>query len=477
MKKNYLYNLLYGFASFIFPLITTPYISRKLSVAAIGEYSFTFSLASYFTLIAVFGCHIQGQREIAYKHDDLDECTKVFLDNIYIKSFMTILAFGMYIIVCLLAKEHLGLLLIQGIAILAALFDISWFFQGMEEFRLSLLRNLIVKIAGTVLIFLYVKEERDLWIYALCYPLSTLLGNLSLWFCLPKYLVRIQYKPYFNKTYFKAAFELFIPILSSQIYFFTDRVMMGFMLEATEEIGYYEQAQKIMRVLMTVPDSIGVVLLPRMSYLFEEKAYDKVNTILRKAVVAILGLTCPMTIGMFVIISDFIPFFLGRGYEKTVLLLSVLSPILILSGVCNVLGKGVLIPMGEHNKATVATMAGAFVNILLNVLLIRKYLSIGAAIASVIAEILVFAIHFFYAKTYISFHFLRKKFVRYFIMASVMGSTVGVLQYVFHDLNVWFKIIFSVAGAGMIYLTILLILRDEIWKDDIAPIIQWFIKK
>ncbi len=477
MKKNYFYNLLYGIASFIFPLITTPYVSRKLSVTVIGEYSFTFSLASYFMLIAVFGCHVQGQREIAYRHGNPGECTKVFFDNTLIKFCMTVLALGLYLVVCLVEKEHVWLLLIQGIAIAAAFFDISWFFQGMEEFRLTLFRNLIVKTAGMVMIFLFVKEDSDLWIYALCYPLSTLLGNLSLWLSLPRYLVRIAYKPCFNKNYFKIAFELFIPILSSQIYSVTDRAMMGFMLETTEENGYYEQAQKIMRIMMTVSDSMGAVLLPRIAILFEEKAYEKIKDILKKTVVIILGLTCPMAVGIFVIAEDFIPLFLGQGYGKTALLLSVLAPILILSGICNILGLGVLIPMGRHNKATVATTAGAFINIVLNVVLIRRYFSVGAATASVIAEIIVFAIHFYYAREYISFGFVAKKFVRYFGMASAMGVTTGIFQHMFRDTGMGVQITFRVTGAVVFYLVILLALRDEIWKNDIAPTVSRLLKK
>ncbi len=477
MKKNYLYNLLYGFASFIFPLLTTPYVSRKLGVVAIGEYSFTFSLASYFAIIAVFGCHVQGQREIAYKHNYKEECTKVFYNNMLLKFCMTFLAICLYGFVCLIERKYIFLLMLQGISILAVFFDISWFFQGLEEFRLTLLRNFFIKIAGTIVIFLFVRDEQDLWIYVLCHPLSTLLGNLSLWLCLPRYLVRLRYKPCLNRAYFMMAFELFIPILSSQIYSITDRAMLGFILETTEENGYYEQAQKIMRILMTVSDSLGAVLLPRIAILFEEKAYEKITDILDKATVMILGLTCPMMLGIMVIVNDFIPFFLGEGYEKTITLLIILSPILVISGVCNILGLGVLIPMGRHNKATVATIAGVFINIFLNVLFIGTYFSIGASIASVIAEFVVFVIHLYYAREYVSVRFLAYKSVRYFLIASIMGAAVWGIQRIICGWGNEIKIILSISGAIIVYLAILAVIQDEIWKGYIEPVFRRFLYK
>lgn len=477
MEKNYLYNLLYEMTSFLFPLITTPYISRRLGAAAIGEYSFTYSLSSYFVLIAVFGCHVQGQRDVAYHHNDKEGCTKTFIMNMGLKTCMAVLAISMYAIFCLFERKYIFLLLIQGIYIFASYVDITWFFQGLEEFRLTLLRNLFVKITGTILIFLFVKDEKDLWLYALFLSLTTLLGNISLWFCLPKYLVKIKYKLYIKRSYFVTALELFIPIISIQVYSITDRAMLGFMLDTTEENGFYEQAQRILRILMTISTSMGTVLLPRISILFEEKSFEKIKDILRKTIVIILALTCPMMVGMIVIIDDFIPLFLGDGYGKVVILLKILSPILVISGICNILGNGVLIPIGKHNKATIATIAGAIINILLNILFIGKYLSIGASVASVIAEFIVFYIHFYYVKKYIDLHFLTLKVVRYIAIAAFMGGLVGILQCSMYSWSIVIRIMVSIAFAVIIYLIVLFILQDEVWKVYVQPVVCRFLHK
>ena len=71
IKKNYLYNLAYQVLAIIVPFVTTPYVSRVLGAQGIGDYSYTYSIVTYFGIFAVTGTATYGMREIAkLQHND-----------------------------------------------------------------------------------------------------------------------------------------------------------------------------------------------------------------------------------------------------------------------------------------------------------------------------------------------------------------------------------------------------------------------
>ena len=67
IKTNYLYNLAYQIFAMITPLITTPYVARVLSTDGVGQFTFSASIISYFSMLASLGFSVYAQREIA-KH-------------------------------------------------------------------------------------------------------------------------------------------------------------------------------------------------------------------------------------------------------------------------------------------------------------------------------------------------------------------------------------------------------------------------
>jgi O-antigen/teichoic acid export membrane protein len=186
--KNYMYNLIYQILILILPLITTPYLSRVLGAEGVGIYSYTYAIVTYFVLFGSLGIALYGQREIAYVQDNVKERKKIFFELIIVRFITLAVAVLIYILAFMRENKYQAYYSILLIELIAAGFDISWFFQGIEEFKKTVIRNVLVRIVSVTLVFVLVKTSADLWKYMLIYSLADLCGNLLLWVYLPKYL-------------------------------------------------------------------------------------------------------------------------------------------------------------------------------------------------------------------------------------------------------------------------------------------------
>ena len=211
ISKNYIFNLAYQILSIIIPLITTPYLSRVLGSENIGIHSYTLSITTYFILFGSLGISLYGQREIAYIQDELKKRSIAFFEILFMKTItLSISLILFYFTFCLNGEYHIYYLILI-LEIIANIVDINWYFQGLEEFKKTVTRNIIVRMVSVICIFIFIKNTSDLKLYFLIYALSTCLGNLSLWFYLPKYTVKCKLKELNIKRHLKPAIMLFIP--------------------------------------------------------------------------------------------------------------------------------------------------------------------------------------------------------------------------------------------------------------------------
>lgn len=188
--RNYLYNAFYQIFILLVPLITTPYLSRVLGPVGIGINAYTNSIIQYFILFGSIGINLYGNRQIAFVREDRKELTKTFYEIFFLRILTIFVALLAFMFFLLSTNQYHVYYLAQSVSIIAAAFDISWFFMGVENFAVTVLRNFVVKIVTLISIFSFVKSEADLWLYILILSLSLLLGNLTLFPNLKKYIDR-----------------------------------------------------------------------------------------------------------------------------------------------------------------------------------------------------------------------------------------------------------------------------------------------
>lgn len=459
VKKNYIYNLIYQLLVMFIPLLTTPYLSRVLGSENIGIYSYTLSITTYFILFGSLGVSMYGQREIAYNQDNKYEVSKIFKEIFFLRLITLLFSIIIFYVVFCLNGKYKIYYFIFLFEIIATIFDISWFFQGIEEFKKTVIRNILVKLISLICIFTFVKTNMDLDKYILIYVLSILFGNLSLWIYVPKYIVKVHFKDLNIFKHFRPTIAIFIPQIAIQIYTVLDKTMLGTIIIDKSEVGYYEQAQKIIKLLMAIATSLGTVMMPRIANTFAKGDFKKLKEYMNNSFSFIALLTYPLMFGIISISYKFVPLFFGEGFDKVAPLICIISPIIVFIGLSNVTGTQYLLPTNQQKKFTLSVVCGALINFFLNLILIKKFSSIGASVATVIAEFCVIAIQFYLIRNEIKIINIIKLSYKYFISSIIMFIvSVFVGNYIN---NYLLSIITQVICSGVVYFIVLIILKDK----------------
>ncbi len=430
IKRNYLYNMIYQVLILILPLVTTPYLSRVLGAEGIGIYGYTYAIVTYFILFGSLGVSLYGQREIAYAQENPEKRMSTFVELILFRLITIAIAIIPYAIFFIYGNNNYQfcyrILLIE---IIAAAFDISWFFQGMEEFKKTVTRNVFVRVCSVTCVFLFVKTKEDLSKFILIYSLGDLIGNISLWLYLPKYFKGIKIKNIGIRKHFIPVMMLFIPQIANQVYKILDTTMIGRIIPDKTETGYYEQAQKVIRLLLTIVTSLGVVMIPRMANTFANNDKKKIQQYLKISFRFVFFLSFPIMMGISAVANYFVPIFFGAGYDKVIILIRIICPILLLMGIGNVLGTQYLIPTKRQKEYTISVIIGIVVNFILNIILITRYASIGASIATVISELVVIIVQYLFVREDISLKDILRIAWKYFVAAIIMLFACSAIGY------------------------------------------------
>ena len=459
VKKNYIYNLIYQILVIILPLITTPYISRVLGAENIGIYSYTTSISAYFILFGSLGVSLYAQREIAFHQDNKIENTKTFIEIVLMRTITMLISIIVFCITFASNGEYSYFYKILIVELIAQCLDISWFFIGLEDFKKTVSRNLIIKFISVVSIFVLVKTPEDLNIYFWIYVLSVLIGNLSLWLYLPKYLVKVNVKELNIFKHLKPTLALFIPEIAIQVYTVLDKTMIGAIWEDKSEVGYYQQSEKIIKLLLTIITSLGTVLLPRIASCFANNKKQEVFGYLKKSFNFVFILAFPMIFGIIALADKFVPLFFGPGYDKVVILMSVISPIILFIGMSNVIGRQYLLPTKRQKQYTISVVTGAVVNLIMNSCLIWKFGALGASIGTVIAEFTVTFVQLIFVRKEFDIKGILKLSIKYIISSIIMFiacKLVGLIQV--SDL---ISIVLQVGVGVIIYILMLLVVKDK----------------
>lgn len=454
--KNYLYNVGYQIFVLLVPLITTPYISRKLGSNGVGINAYTNSIIQYFVLFGSIGISLYGNRTVAYERNDKTKMSQSFWE-ISILRFITILAaYAAFMVFFSFTKTYHEYYLYQSVQIIAAAFDISWLYMGLEDFKRTVLRNFLVKTVSVIAIFTFVKSSNDVGIYILILTLSTLLGNISLW----GYVKHTVSKPdWRNLHLFKhvlPSVSLFVPQIATQIYLILNKTMLG-SLKGVTSSGYYENSDKIVKIILAVVTATGTVMLPRMANTFASKNFKQLHRYLYLSFDFVSFISIPMAFGISAIAPKFATWFMGKDFAITGSLIAVEAIVIVLVAWSNVIGTQYLIPTNQTRQYTASVTAGAVVNLLLNIWMIVQYGVMGAIIATVASEFAVTAIQVYFIRHQISVIKLFQGVWKYLLSGTVMFLVVRHLN----DLQKGSlsRFVFQVFAGAVIYIGMSILLR------------------
>lgn len=423
LQKNFLYNVLYQILLVILPLITAPYISRTLGATAVGVYSYTYSVAYYFLLIAMLGIGNHGNRSIAAVRDDRKKLNKTF-SSIYSLQVVTfsiaILAYAIYLV--LFVKDNRLIVLLQLIYVTSGLFDIGWLFFGLEQFKLTVARNTLIKISTVVLMFVFVHKPSDLWKYTLIMSAGTLFSQAYLWLYVKKYVSFEKCSVKEITSNIKPVLILFIPVLAYSIYKVMDKIMLGNM-SSYDQVGFYNNAEKIINIPMGIITALGTVMLPRMSNIVANGDKKRVDDYIRISAKLVTLLSSAIAFGLMGVSSVLAPVFFGDEFIACGEIIRLLSVTVFFIAWANVIRTQYLIPNKRDSIYLTSTMVGAILNLIINWMLIPKYQANGAAFGTIVAEFSVMLVQMVAVKNELP----MRKYIMSYSPILIIGLIMAVL--------------------------------------------------
>lgn len=468
--KNFLYNTFYQILSLIIPLVTTPYISRIFGADGVGVYSYVNSAATVFSMIAALGVLSYGQRTIAQSRDNKEETSKLFWEISILCMLSTLACLVLWLVIAALESSFTPHFLVSSFIVLAVAFDITWFYAGLEEFRFIVLRNSAVKLFGVAILFLLVKQKDDLLLYMGLVAATGFLGNVTMWTYLPKFLVKVDVRSLHIFRHLKDTLVYFVPTIAATVYTYVDKVMLRFLTEGTTENGYYEQSTKIIRVAQVVLLSINTVTTSRMSYLFAQGKLDEMKVRMEQTLSFILLLAFPFSFGIIGISENFVPWFFGEGFEPVARLLRMHCLMLIIIGISNCLGTQYLTPSGQRGRSSIGIVLGACANVVLNYILIPKFGAVGAIVASIAAEFVIFCVYLSMSKAFVSLSMIVKHSWKRIIASLCMLAVV--LRMVDLPISGAALTMLQICVGALVYFVVLVVTRDSMVYEVVTKIVK-----
>ena len=446
VKSNFIYTLTYNFLNILIPFIITPILSRKLGAENIGIYSYYYAIAYYFVIVTMLGLNNYGNRSIASVRDDAEKLSKTFWDIYYLQLFMSVLAiivYSLYFVFFAEQKAIAGLLLLY---VISAGLDVTWAFFGLEQFKFTVIRNLIIKCLTLSLILLFVKRKSDLGLYTAIMSAGFLLSQLFLWTRV-KGIFRFR-KPNIKDSlvHLKPNLVLFIPVVAISIYNMMDKIMLGNM-QNMEQVGFYDSAIKIINIPQVIVTALGTVMLPKITNLISTGGRDKATNYLNKSLIFVAVISSAFTFGIMTVSKEFVNLYLGPGFEEVIMLLHMLMPCLIFKAYANVARTQYLIPMGFDAVFVKSVCFGAIINFVFNFILIPRMAARGACIGTIAAEIFVAV----YQLAYLN----KKEHVLKYVFNGLVFQVFGLIMYIAvsaipfkaHDAAIVLLIYKTIAGA------------------------------
>lgn len=426
LEKNALFNVVYKCLNVIFPLVTVSYVSRVLGPEGIGKVSAAQNIVQYFVIIAALGLPTYGVKKIAECRDVKKQLSRVFTELFVVNLISTFLCSILYLILIIKAPyyaDKIVLYLVVGIQLFSNVINIDWFYQGLEEYRYIMIRSLFVKAIGLACVFVFIRQKEDFILYAAINALS-LVGNY-VWNVLKlKHFTFLSFEHLDIKQHLRPIFILLAASIAIEIYTLLATTMLNFM-KNDAIVGYYTNATKMVSVVRMLIASVCAVFLPRLNYYYYNGRVDDFSQIAIGGLRLIMQMAIPASFLLIILSQEVVLVLFGQSFVPSIMTMQILSLSIITVALSNFTGYQVLVTVGKEKTVLVSTIIGALVNVALNYFLILYYSHYGAAVASVITEIIIAIYQFYYVNKILRFS-VKKDFIISFVVPLVCMVIIAI---------------------------------------------------
>lgn len=468
LKINYLFNLLLTVSNIIFPIITYPYAARVMGANALGLVNFANSFLTYFIILSSLGVPVYGLREIAKIRNNKFELSKLYSELMSISAILSVASSVLYFIIVYLFStftKNQFLHGILGISIILNLFSIDWFFTGLEEFKFIAIRGIIIRLLSLILLITLVKKSEDYIIYAALGLLASALANIFNFIISMKY-VKYQFNNLNLLKHVKPIVLYSILAITINMYFNLGITLLGF-LSKNEQVANFTVAFRLILLSLTFISSATYTVMPRVSYYLNNDMGDAFIEVFSKVLKFFGMIAFPLALAIFLLSEQFIYIFVGKEFITAGRCFQVLAPVVIISGLSNLVGNNFLLPSRGERQVLYSALAGLTINIIANTIFIPIYGSIGAAISYLLAELTILCYQIVILQKHHSsifkLIFYEIRYTHYIASSVIVGLFIIVLKIVMH--SQFLIMILSLVICPVIYLIMLMYFEDAILND------------
>ena len=478
LKSNIFYNVINASASFLFPIVTLPYVSRVLHADGLGQIDFYTSIINYIVLATSLGIPLYGVREVARCRDDKETFNKTTSEIYILQNVLSIIGYIIVVLLCLFytkVQDNILIFCVLSLTIGFNAIGAQWFFQAVEDFKYIAIRAFSIKILCVISIFLFVKNQNDLLIYAII-SVSVNLGNaifnVSKLF---KYLDLGLIKTYkLNiKRHVKPAFKIFSLNLTTSLYNYLNIFLLG-VLACNEVVGFFSTPMKFVMLFLGVTSVISTVSIPRFSNVISKNDSEQFKELGGKIFNTINMIIFPLAIGVIIMAEPLILVLCGNGFVRSIDVIRIVAPIILFIGNSGMFGLQFLYPQGKENIVIKSTIVGALTSLALNILLIPYFQEIGAAMATVTAELVVVITMLSIGYKYLPVTLVSRNSLQILVATFFMALFLSSLF--FYNLSPNMLLLVGGISGIIVYIIILLILRNKMMCYAIAEIKKIIIK-
>lgn len=403
LKKNVFYSGALTALSYLFPLITYPYISRVIGASGVGICSFTDSVVNYFVLFSSMGIGTLGVREIAKCNGNKEELSRVF-SSLFLLSFCTMLiALAVYLVFghfnSKMASEP-RMLYIGALKIITTPFLIEWFYRGVENFKYITIRSFFVRLVYVVLVFVFIKKPEDYYLYFFFTTLTFVANSIFNFlyrskFCNLQLSLSSRIREYLSPYFIYGIYTLLTAMYTS-----FNVVYLG-MVGSNEDVGYYSSATKLLGFSIAFFSAFTNVVMPRMSSLLSLNDKEKANRLINISFSLLYLIAMPMMAYLMYYAPQVVRIISGPGFEGAIIPFRIVMPLFLITGIEQILIVQLLMPLNKDKAVLFNSIMGAIVGIVFNIVLVSRFVAIGSAFVWLISEITVMLSAIYFIRKYI----------------------------------------------------------------------------
>lgn len=412
LGKNAVYNVVRQISSVVFSLILMPYVTRTLGTEGYGEYNWCLSIVGYFMLVSALGISAYAIREISAVREDREKAYEICRQLFSLNLLSTAVAYLLFFLMLLIWRPtglNGKLLLILCLEIAFQVVGREWIYNIYEDFRFATIETVLFQVLRTAAVFLLIHSPQDLVKYAIITTGCTAIISCVNCAYTTRYIPFGVTAKLDLKRHLPPILIIFTGSIISSIYLNSDITMLG-AIRGAEDVGIYKVSTQVYSMVKTMLNSVVAVMIPRMSFLYNQDRVDDFKELVGRSVSTILLLVVPALFGLYMIADDVVFLLSGAEYMAAVTPLRILSFALLCATVGNICSSGVLLTIRKEKYGFLISVISAGVNVLLNLFLLKKYTYVGAAFTTLIAEILVVGLGIAFARQYMPFAAIVKKF-------------------------------------------------------------------